>query len=271
MGFKSWRSYHAFSHEVTHSNRYFYSDDVKDFLLNVLKASETRETPVKSGSEFWRAQLGKEWEPVLDESGVEIRKKPVPLPPQRMKPVPFEASEGRVNPKGIPCLYLARTKETAMAEVRPWLDSDISVAQFKTVKEIRLVNCSGLPSHGEEVQTMDPDEWEKEVAVWADIDRAFSLPVTPNDKSSDYVPTQIIAELFKHHGYDGVYYRSALSNDLNLALLKPAPLKPALLNLALFDIDAARLFSRALFSVKDIQFLFEQSGRAYSHPSDSDM
>lgn len=38
-----------------------------------------------------------------------------------MKPLSNSASEGRANPKGIPYLYVATDKETAMSEVRPSL------------------------------------------------------------------------------------------------------------------------------------------------------
>lgn len=36
--------------------------------------------------------------------------------------------------------------------------------------------------------------------------------------NSDYVPTQIIAELIKSLGYDGIAYKSSLANGHNIAL-----------------------------------------------------
>ncbi|MFZ0569740.1 MAG: RES domain-containing protein [Rhodomicrobium sp.] len=44
-----------------------------------------------------------------------------------MKPIPNWLSEGRANPRGIPYLYLASTRDTALAEVRPWIGSHITV------------------------------------------------------------------------------------------------------------------------------------------------
>ena len=58
MSFKSWQSYWKFSQEVRRGSRYMHGEDVKDFLSNVLETSKARETPVKLGSVFWRAQLG---------------------------------------------------------------------------------------------------------------------------------------------------------------------------------------------------------------------
>lgn len=248
MGFKSWNSYGDFAREVTHSNRYIQSDDVKDFLSNVLATSRSRGKTVKLGSLFWRAQLGSKSRP-LCYVGEKVVHRPEPFPPERMKPVPFEAQEGRVNSKGMPYLYLATTKETAMSEVRPWLNSRISVWQFKTVKDLKLIDCSVHPSDDAIVYIEEPDDQTKEEVVWGDIDRAFSKPITLSDMVSDYVPTQILAELFKLNGFDGVLYRSALSDGLNLAL---------------FDIAAATMIKGLLYRTEKIQLSFIESRKDHS-------
>ena len=71
----------------------------------------------------------------------------------------------------------------------------------------------------------EPALSERERSVWTDIDLGFAEPVDRRDDVADYAPTQIIAELFKLNSYDGVKYRSALSNTGH--------------NVALFDIEAA--------------------------------
>ena len=255
MSFKSWRSYYVFSQEVKRGSRYIHSDEVKDFLLNVLETSKDRVTIVNPDN-FWRAQLGSEWLYVLDSDEIVVDE-PAPFSEERMKPIQYEASEGRANPKGIPCLYLATDEKTAMSEVRPWLGSDISVGQFKTVRELKLIDCSVHASkrRGYRIYFEEPDDQKKVAAVWADIDRAFAQPVTPNDKSSDYVPTQIIAELFKTNGFDGIFYKSALSEGLNVAL---------------FDINAATMVNCFVCRVEEIKFSFAQSGNSYFIKSKSD-
>lgn len=142
-----------------------------------------------------------------------------------------------------------------MSEVKPWLRSHISVGQFKTVKELTLLNCSVHTSNGLIIYFEEPDDQKKEVVVWVEIDRAFSRPVTPSDKSSDYVPTQIMAELFKNNGFDGVCYRSALADGLNIAL---------------FDIHAAEIVNCFLYEVEEIKFSFQQSGNPYFLRTDAD-
>ncbi len=239
MSFESRQSYWVFSQEVTQGNRSIPSEAVKDFLSNVLKTSEDRVAPVSSGTVFWRAQEGSNERPVFQD-GEKIRDDPVPFSPERMKPIQGQVSEGRVNPEGKPCLYLATNEETAMAEVRPWLRSRISVGKFETARPLKLIDCfkhySGAYAHYEG----EPDE--EITAVWADIDRAFSRPVARSDKSSDYVPTQKLAELFKSNGFDGILYKSALTTDG--------------FNLALFDIDAATMVDCFVYIVEQIRFKF---------------
>lgn len=64
-----------------------------------------------------------------DEGNDEI---PCAYSPDRMTPRRNIASEGRANPKGLPCLYLATDKETAMSEVRPWINSTISILMMQS-------------------------------------------------------------------------------------------------------------------------------------------
>jgi hypothetical protein len=62
--------------------------------------------------------------------------------------------------------------------------------------------------------------------VWTSIDLGFAEPVDRSNDVADYAPSQIIAELFKRSGYDGVKYRSAFSEEGH--------------NIALFDLTSAQ-------------------------------
>lgn len=97
--------------------------------------------------------------------------------------------------------------------------------------------------------TGEPSPQEREEAVWRDIERAFARPVSPSDDLADYVPTQIIAELFKVIGFDGVAYGSSLGSGHNIAL---------------FDLDAAEIINCSLFQVKNIEFDFKEAANPYS-------
>lgn len=80
------------------------------------------------------------------------------------------------------------------------------------------------------------DDIEK--IVWSDINGAFSKPSERSDESLDYVPTQIIAELFKLNEFDGIAYKSSY--------------RETGLNVALFDVSAADVISCQLHQVKDV-------------------
>jgi hypothetical protein len=150
-----------------------------------------------------------------------------------MKPRPNRAPEGRVNPKGIPCLYGATLPNIAVAEVRPWKGEFVSVGEFCLCRDVKIIEC--LRYHDEEKYAVfmnmtyslvrsytgeiiggeadEPSSEDVSKSMWTHIDRAFSEPVTHDDDHADYVPTQILAEVLKKEGYDGICYRSKLSSD----------------------------------------------------------
>ena len=117
MAFESWRSYWIFEQSVRSRLRYRLSDSSIAFLEEVLRTSSRRRKTIPGESVFWRAQRGHGWR--TEGENDEEFEVPAPHSAKRMSPRTGIAVEGRVNPKGIPCLYLATTKETAMAETRP--------------------------------------------------------------------------------------------------------------------------------------------------------
>ena len=244
--FKSWQSFYHFEQAVKRKNRYIYDSDVEDFLQTVLETSKSGIEEVKEGSMLWRSQLGHDWEPYY-EGNEYIDDVPCAFGPERMKPLQNSASEGRANPKGIPCLYLSTDMNTAMAEVRPWVGSYISIAQFRLLKSVRLINCTS-EDKGAIIYFKEPEPKKREIAVWRDIDKAFFRPVTSNETNADYIPPQIIAELFKNNGFDGIAYRSSLGKGHNIVL---------------FDLNAADLINCALHETKEISFNFSQVSNAY--------
>lgn len=139
--FKSAHVYRRFAREVTNSTRYVRGTEPDDFLQTLLDEARVRLDVVPPGSILWRAQLGHDWE-ALREGQEHVADVPCPFPPERMKPLRDRAREGRANPKGISYLYVSTHRETALAEVRPWLRSLVSVAQFRTLRELKLVNCT---------------------------------------------------------------------------------------------------------------------------------
>jgi hypothetical protein len=50
----------------------------------------------------------------------------------------------------------------------------------------------------------------------------LTRPVVPQSAAIDYIPSQYLCEFIKKCGYDGVIYRSSVSDGINLALFDPA-------------------------------------------------
>lgn len=241
--FKSWQSYSQFERAIKHQSRYIHSPEVETFLQTVLEKSEVRIETIPKDRFLWRAQLGHSWRFENEDVG-EV---PAPHEPDRMCPRAGRATEGRANPKGIPYLYLSSSRETALAEARPWVGSQVSVGQFKVVRELKVVNCT-TERNGSTFYFKEPSPKKREEAVWADIDKAFAKPVTPIDDVADYVPTQVLSELFKAKGFDGIGYRSSLGDGFNIAL---------------FDIHSAEIINCFLFAVDSIKFDFTEMANPY--------
>lgn len=241
MSFKSWTSYMQFSQSVKNKSRYVLDSDSQNFLKGIKDTCASRVEVIEPNSSLWRAQMGHKTVPFID-NDIEVDDMFVPYPESRMRPLKGSATEGRANPKGIPCLYVASDKETAMSEIRPWLGSTVSVAKFSNRNKLRVIDFSKHHNGTLPFFFVEPDDAKKIEAVWTHIDKAFSEPVTNSDQKSDYAPTQIIAELIKSLGYDGIAFKSSLCTGLNLAL---------------FDLDCVDFKGSNLFKVNSINFSFE--------------
>ena len=240
-------SYRAFANRVIRENRYFHDNDVQQFLDFIASHFPERVLTLPKDKQLWRAQLGCDTERELH-NGVEYGEVSVPWKPARMIPDPLRVREGRANPRGISYLYLSTSPETAMHEVRPWTGSVLSAAVFEIREDLRLVDFSEF--YREEQQTksvfsllQEPTEEQILQTVWTNIDNAFSTPVPNNEEPTRYIPTQIIAELVKSKGYDGIAYRSVFSDGFNIVL---------------FDLNVASLIYCSIYYATTVEFGFRK-------------
>lgn len=242
---KTFQSYQSFYHFVDSTLEWPYirSAAQEDFLKAIAETSKTRERSVSQGEALFRAQEGHEWRKY--EFDGEEDKEACPFCPERMKPLKTPASGGRANPAGIAYLYTADNERTAIAEVRPWVGAHVSVAKLTLVKSVNLVDCTVDERRSLKLYSREPSPKERERAVWSDLNKAFARPVNPNESQRDYVPTQIIAEAFRHVGFDGIIFRSSLCDGRNITL---------------FDPDAAIICACALFRVSSVQYAFHEAG-----------
>jgi RES domain-containing protein len=224
--------------------RYRYDEEINHFIETVVESAASRTVTWGQGTSLWRAQRGckvcvelhgrKElWKEDTDGCGHPFECRPFSV--ERMKPEPEKAKEGRVNPKGIPCIYLATHKDTAMSEVRPWHEARISLARFELTQAVVLVDCS---------QDCPDEPTNKEAWNWYFVGEAFSRPVSSADDVSDYAPTQILAEAFRQCWYDGIIYNSGLNTDGK--------------NVALFNLSHADVKERFLYTLSDVAYSFHK-------------
>ena len=239
--FKTWKAFRRFEQHVRHQQRYVCTDEDVEFLQTLLETGEKRTLVVDRGAFLWRAQVGCDWGDSDEDPG------PRCFGTKRMKPRPRQVPEGRVNPKGIPYLYLSTERDTAMAELRPPAGSNISVGQFVTLRKLRIIDSSE-DARPPFFLHEEPSPTDRTTYVWADVDRAFSRPVARSDDGAEYVPTQVVAEYFKAHGYDGIAYQSGLGKGHNLAL---------------FDISAADQVNGMVVQVKKVEYVFEDVSNPY--------
>jgi hypothetical protein len=130
-------------------------------------------------------------------------------------PPPPDAGAGRLNRSGVSMLYLASDPETAIAEIRPHPGHFISVGGFRNLEEICIAD-------------FDPDislfsTSDARLALYEVIytfDQSMSTPVTP-DRQKPYLLTQLLAEVLRRRGFDGVRFRSSVSNGTNLCVFHP--------------------------------------------------
>ncbi|MBR9918611.1 RES domain-containing protein [bacterium] len=171
--FTSWDAYQIFERKVLKSSRFIFDERTQFFLDTVIATAKNRTKSIKKDSILWRAQNGHDYRPLEiqgEEDSIEI---PAPFLPERMYPFKDKASEGRVNPKGIPSLYLSTDYKTCMAELRPWKHSLISVGEFRMNRELKIIDCS--INHKKPIYFLDPPQDQNSInnAVWSHIDHAF--------------------------------------------------------------------------------------------------
>jgi hypothetical protein len=122
-------------------------------------------------------------------------------------------SAGRVNPSGIPCLYAAKEEKTAIAEVRPFMGKNISVAKIQLLHSLKIFDLF-IDLNLSETEIIKQQYSD----LWLDIALLFSIPCERNSEK-EYLLTQCISEYVKLSGFDGIQYSSSLhEGGKNIAL-----------------------------------------------------
>ena len=268
--FLSPEDWQEFTKYLSETNRFILSDYWKEFIEHVIKTSHKRTKRLKKDTILVRARIGVSW--IEFDDGDE---QPCPISPREMGPPPKQlAKASRLNSEGIPYLYLATKIDTAVAEVRPWIGSELTIGLFKILSDLRIVDTSDdkpknslllyefVNPNGQafDIRMRPIDSYtsaEKEEFVWGDINSAFSRPISPSDSPLKFLPTQYLSEKLKTEGYDGIAYKSSLSQEGY--------------NVALFDPQKAKCTGCRMYKIKQVKYEFEESGNPVSLSTDDEV
>jgi RES domain-containing protein len=267
-------SWKRFCETVKHKRRFFFHADGTDdrdsftpaaLLESIARIGQTmgliRELPL--GTRMWKAR------PDI-QKGTRVTAADFGPPPAHLA-----LQSNRMNPPGIPMLYLASTGRTALVETRAEASR---VGQWKSLRPIRILDLRDLPPN---------------FGVFADVDRNLRLalrffrsfaadimtPVARDQRVHiDYLPSQVITEFVRDFSFDagkveGVAYGSTVHpKGWNVALFtSPVELGLALPNWGKAPAQAMR-FERAvrLTSKSGALSGLEASGKKGAPPYVSD-
>lgn len=118
---------------------------------------------------------------------------------------PEYTKDMRANYRYIPYLYCATRPYLSVVEVRPRLGARVSVARIRVNERLRLLDFS-LQNHPKGMKSVKKN-------LFHALSQLYSKPVTEDDDTLDYIPTQYIAEFVKKIGYDGIVFKSSLYNN----------------------------------------------------------
>ncbi len=196
--------------ELMYHNRYFPEATIDLDRLEALLSPLTLDAD-EVPTQWYRARI--------QTSDTPFRVREMGAPPKRI------ASHGRANPAGIPYLYLGSSPVTAIAEIRPHTGERACVADFTTRPKLKLIdlrNPRKMVSAFLLVDAIDIGKMRSDLLFLERLGDELTRPVVPQSAAIDYTPSQYLCEFIKKCGYQGVIYRSSVSDGINLALFDPA-------------------------------------------------
>ncbi len=202
-------SWELFKHTIKHYNRFFDVDGAgirKAYLEEIDKYLYEYITDIDVGTIFYRAR--EQDDSITNISEID--------PYKEIGPAPYHCSKtNRMSPAGISYLYVAEDKNTTFAECR--LENKKSVvAEFATKSILQIVDFSKEVVYRQK-SIFDTDYNHNERLINKFLDRftqEISMLVDENieDHSYEYTATQVIAEYLRSKNYDGICYKSSVTD-----------------------------------------------------------
>ena len=186
-------SWKQFAESIKYENRFhsgvFNADAFASFLSIITKS-------YSAGTELYRARIAN------NSNGYTVNE--MHMPPKEKR------SAGRINPEGIGVLYLSSDEKTVLNEVRASTFDYVSIGTFKLLKDIKVVNLSGISETSPFLYEGELEKYAANRKVFREIATEIAKPLRRSDSLIEYLPTQYIAEFIKSQYYNGVEYMSTL-------------------------------------------------------------
>jgi hypothetical protein len=249
---RAYQLWTSFKNEVLYKNRFIVNHEVLD---HVKRVADSNKTTIEQGKILYRARvftadtyyltyLKKDW----NEEGLDVIER-FTLSRQKHEFTSrndsgfwgYDAKEsfvpesndyindGRANPAFIKYLYTAEKPYTALAEVRPYLNSMVSIAEIQVDEDITVADFS-IDSFAKF------NGFERNLMFM--IMEDFSTPSDADKKS--YIPCQYIAEFIKTLGNEGIKFNSSLHTGGR--------------NITIFNYEKCKPVGSKLYKIEDICF-----------------
>ena len=178
--------------------------DILTELSGVIRAAESS---IPVGTKLYRCRPADENEKVFEF-------KDITSPPVKA------AKANRLSPVGISMFYGSYDETTPYREVKNYSDKPLFYkGRFHTTKELTVVDLSYL-----KCSFWMPGLWQ-ETLFLKHFHKEISKPLKQEDTEVEYVPSQIFTEYLRYicrnrqgKPYDGIIYRSSLTNEKNVCL-----------------------------------------------------
>lgn len=204
-------SWFKFCDTIKHHRRFFFQDSTKDSiewfsptsLLNYI-AEKIEDfgllTELPTNTILWRAR-----------TGLKSRKRE---PASSFLPPPAELSlqSNRMNPPGIPMLYLASSITTALKETKV---TAARVGRWKIEKQIRVLDLRTIPSAPGMFSDATPHA-AMSLSFLKEFATDIMQPVARDERVHiDYLPSQVATEFFRDYSFSdgpicGILYKSTV-------------------------------------------------------------
>lgn len=199
------------------SKNHFLVQPKYEKMIKGIKEHLTAEIPKEA--EFYRARVGA----TLSARNYYVEKntqidyfKPYENEKIGNPPIKF-TGPGRINRHGVSYLYLASSINTAISEVRPHPGETISTGKFVAKKDLLIANLSTQFIS----ESLMNEDGLSSLSLIATIANTLSKTGSPSDNSL-YSVTQLISDIVRDLGFDGISFKSSVSDGTNYVIFDPS-------------------------------------------------